>query len=53
MTQLQYDMIVKVIQNGAPALAEELISALGALITSYQELKAEREQEKPENKEED
>lgn len=43
MTQAQYDTIVKIIQNGAPALANELISAIAELITDYQQLKIDAE----------
>lgn len=36
MTQEQFNTIVKIIQNGAPALAEELVSALQATIITVQ-----------------
>lgn len=39
VTQEQYNTIVKIIRNGAPALADELLMALGTLINDYQELK--------------
>jgi hypothetical protein len=32
MTQFQFDVICSLIQNGAPALANELIGALSAVI---------------------
>lgn len=39
MTQEMYDLICKVLQGGAPALANDLIAALNKLITDYQTLK--------------
>lgn len=39
MNQQQFNLIVKIIRNGAPALADELLTALGTLINDYQELK--------------
>lgn len=39
MNQQQFDLIVKVIKNGAPALAEELVQALVNLVTEHAELK--------------
>lgn len=37
-TQNTYDIIVKVLQNGAPALANELISAIDDLFAGYKRL---------------
>lgn len=44
MTQEQFNTIVKIIRNGAPALSEELVSALANLIGSYQKQATELEQ---------
>jgi hypothetical protein len=48
MNQFQYDMICKIIQNGAPALAKELCDALQNFVGSYNsisdELQALREE---------
>lgn len=38
MNQIQYEIIKKLIQNGAPALAEELLGALDAYINDHNEL---------------
>ena len=38
MTQFQFDVICKVIENGAPALANELCGALTVLAQSYTEI---------------
>jgi hypothetical protein len=38
MTQFQFDVICKIIENGAPALANELCGALTALVQSYTEI---------------
>ena len=35
MNQMQFDLICKIIQNGAPALAEELCGALANLAREY------------------
>ena len=35
MTQFQFDLICKIIESGAPALANELCAALNALIQDY------------------
>lgn len=35
MTQFQFDMICKVIENGAPAVADELCGALNDLVVNY------------------
>lgn len=32
MTQLQFEMICKIIENGAPAMANELCGSLDALV---------------------
>ena len=44
MTQANYDIICKVIQNGAPALANELIGAISNLITDANALLKERDE---------
>lgn len=44
MTQLQFDLICKIIENGAPALANELCGALDAFVKSYTGLADENEQ---------
>jgi len=38
MTQFQFDLICKVIEGGAPALANELCGALDSLVQSYNEI---------------
>jgi len=38
MTQFQFDMICKIIQNGAPVLANELCGALNDLVVDYNKL---------------
>lgn len=35
MTQFQFDLICKIIENGAPALANELCGAVNNLVQSY------------------
>ena len=37
MTQFQFDVICKLIENGAPALANELCDSLNNLVQSYNE----------------
>ncbi len=37
MDQTQFDLICKIIQNGAPALANELCGALQNLVAGYNE----------------
>ena len=44
MTQANYDIICKVIQNGAPALANELIGAISNLINDANALLTERDE---------
>ena len=44
MTQFQFDVICKLIDNGAPALAIELKKALVGLAQSLEEAVAENEQ---------
>ena len=39
MTQEQYNLICKILATGAPALANELISAMSSLINDYNRLK--------------
>lgn len=39
MTQEQLNIICKVLRNGAPALAEELISSIGSLLRENTELR--------------
>ena len=43
MNQTQFDLICKIIQNGAPALAEELCGALANLAREYTALTEENE----------
>lgn len=54
--QQTYNIIVKVLENGAPALASELIAAINSLISENSELKAKLSQvekdEQEQNKEE-
>lgn len=38
MNQLQFEMICKILQNGAPALANELCDALNTLVVDYNRL---------------
>ena len=35
MTQFQFDLICKIIESGAPVLANELCSVLNTLVQSY------------------
>jgi hypothetical protein len=35
MTQFQFEMICKIIENGAPVLAKELCGALSGLVQTY------------------
>lgn len=51
MNQQQFDVIVAIIKNGAPALATELVQSLVELVKENQELKAHLKNS--ENKEED
>lgn len=39
MTQFQYDVIVKTICNGAPALADELCTSLAEVVNERNEFK--------------
>ena len=41
MTQFQFDMICKIIQNGAPAVADELCGALNNLAVGYNKMAGE------------
>ena len=41
MTQFEFDVIVKLIENGAPALAHELCGSLNGLVNDYNNLRAE------------
>lgn len=41
MNQLQFEMICKILQNGAPALANELCDALNTLVVDYNRLLSE------------
>ena len=43
MNQYQFDTIVKVIESGAPALANELCNALNDLVNDYNALRKEKE----------
>jgi cell shape-determining protein MreC len=51
MTQFQFDVLCKVIENGAPALANELCSAVSNLVQSYNKLAEENERLKAEPEE--
>ena len=55
MTQFQYDAIIAVIKNGAPALANELIGSIDNVIRANAQLAKENkklnEKIKPEEKE--
>lgn len=44
MTQFQFDMICKIITNGAPALADELVTALDSFVRDRNALAEENEQ---------
>lgn len=44
MTQFQFDLICKIITNGAPALAGELCNALNTLVSGYDAIAKENEQ---------
>ena len=44
MTQFQFDLICKIIETGAPALANELIGAMRGLAEEYTKLAEENEQ---------
>jgi hypothetical protein len=41
MTQFEFDVIIKLIENGAPALARELCGSLNGLVTDYNKMAAE------------
>lgn len=41
MTQFEFDVIIKLIENGAPALARELCGSLNNLVNDYNKLRAE------------
>ena len=43
MTQLQFELICKIVQNGAPALAEELCGSLNDLVVDRNRLAEENE----------
>ena len=43
MTQLQFQMIVKIISNGAPAVAEELCTELANVCNENEQLKKDLE----------
>ena len=44
MTQFQFDAIVKIVQSGAPALANELYNALNNLVNEYNKLLKEKQE---------
>jgi hypothetical protein len=44
MTQFQFELICKIIENGAPALAQELCSALDSFVQAFNALRAENEE---------
>lgn len=39
MTQFEFDVIVKLVENGAPALARELCGSLNDLVIEYNQMK--------------
>ena len=41
MTQLEFGIIVKVLEKGVPALADELVGAMTDFVSSYNKLVAE------------
>ncbi len=41
MTQFEFDVIVKLVENGAPALARELCGSLNDLVVEYNQMKQE------------
>jgi hypothetical protein len=41
MTQFEFDVIVKLVENGAPALARELCGSLNDLVIEYNQMKQE------------
>jgi hypothetical protein len=41
MTQFEFDVIVKLIENGAPALAHELCGSLNDLVVEYNQIRQE------------
>lgn len=45
MTQFQFDMIIKVIERGAPALADELCTSLNDLVNAYNAIRNENSSE--------
>lgn len=45
MNQEQYELIVKIIKSGAPALADELVGALQNLVNAYNNLKEKSKKE--------
>lgn len=49
MNQTQLEVIVAIIKNGAPALANELVDALYALVNERNELKEFYDANQPEN----
>ena len=53
MTQFQFDMICKVIENGAPALANELCGALDSLVRDRNQLAKENAELKKDKSESD
>lgn len=44
MTQFQFELICKIIENGAPVLANELCGALNAFIQEYTKVAEENKQ---------
>lgn len=44
MTQLEFDMICKILQNGAPAVANDLIKAITDVITAANTAITERDE---------
>ena len=44
MNQFQFDAIVKIVESGAPALANELCNSLNDLVNDYNVLLKEKEE---------
>ena len=51
MTQFQFELICKIIENGAPALAGELCGALDSLMKEYNALVAELDERNKDSEE--
>jgi hypothetical protein len=53
VTQWHFDTIIKLIQNGAPAIAPELCEAFAGLVNHYNELTAPKKEPEVSEKGED